>query len=286
MSTRVSETPSDTQSVSEEEQLQAFIAVWRTLAPAVPARDYYNDVKSFQDTYRNFVKPTVHGTRFIDADKGADFPDNSAQYERVVYRYNGLEAVNSLLAAKLPIAFVTWHHGAIQHLDYGVVRVLPTTAVFTRQTFQYGRVFSVPMLGAGGFALLRMDRYLREGRPILYYIDGAPIGQTVRLPMIGVPSDLAIAPIRIIRSVEGAQLVPVTHSFRKGNIVEITFHAPSPPPERLASMTERDILAALIPLFENDRREQGPEQVLVQYLPFRARLGQNTGATNPPRPKT
>jgi hypothetical protein len=281
----VSEAPSDPQPVSEEEQLQAFLAVWRTLAPSIPARDYYSHVKSYQDTYRNLVTPTVHGTRFIDADKAADFADNSAQYERVVYRYDGLEAVNALLAAKLPVAFVTWHHGAIQHLDYGVVRVLPTTAVFTRRTFQYGRVFSVPMLGAGGFALLRLRRYLGDGRPILYYVDGAPIGQTVRLPMIGVPSDLAIAPVTIIKSVERVQLVPVTHSFRKGGIVEITFHPPTPPPEQLAAMTERDIFAALITLFENDRREQGPEQVLVQYLPFRARLGQNTGAGNPPRPK-
>jgi hypothetical protein len=270
------ETPSDIQPASEEEQLQAFIAVWKTLAPALPARDYYNDIKSYQDTYRNLVTPTAHGTRFIDADKATDFPDNSAQYERVVYRYNGLEAVNALLAAKLPVAFLTWHHGAIQHLDYGVVRVLPTTAVFTRRTFQYGRVFSVPMLGAGGFALLRMDRYLRGGRPILYYVDGAPLGQTVRLPMIGVPSDLSIAPIRIIKSVERLHLVPVTHSFRKGDIVEITFHPPSPPPDRLASMAEGDILAALIALFENDRRLQGPEQVLVQYLPFRARLANVT----------
>jgi lauroyl/myristoyl acyltransferase len=222
--------------------------------------------------YRKFfdlVQPREFGDRIIRADEADSIPDNSPDYESVEYIYEGLDGVKSLLADGKPVAFVMWHHGARQHADYAVVRVLPQTVIFTRKTFQYGKVFSYPMIKGQALSLFRMERLLRDGRPILYYLDGVPIGDTVQLPILGVPSNLSTAPIHNICSVEGVRIIPVTNYYRDGNRVEVIFHPPLPAVEQLSGMTAREVLAVLLRFFEQDQRVRAPEQVMWWFIAYR-----------------
>ena len=245
---------------------QVFQAVWQRIAPEVPAAAWRDAVDSHEKTSLARVRLTAHGTRLIGPEDAARLPDNSADYEPVSFAYKGLDAVNAMIADGVPVAFVTWHHGARHHSDYGIARAVPQIAIFTRITFQYGRVFSSPRLKAQALALVQMSRFLRDGRPIYYYLDGPPFGATVRLPMLGLPSHLSTTPIQIIKSVPGVRMVPVTNYYRDGNLVEYIFHPPVPDPDRLADMSEADILAVLLSFLEQDHLKRGPDQVMLNYL--------------------
>jgi lauroyl/myristoyl acyltransferase len=227
---------------------------------------------AFRRDYLRRGRRTVHGTRLIGPDEAASLPDNSAEYENWSYRYAGLEPVKEMVAARIPVLFVGWHNGAINHLDYSIARVLPEVAIFSRYTFQYGRVFAYPMLGGGALSLLRLDRFLREGRPALIHIDGPPEGPTVELPLLGVPANFATGAIRVVRRIDGVRIVPVTSYWRSGDTIEVAFHLPVPEPARLADMSERDIIAALLACLEDDLRRNAPEQVVLEYIPYREAL--------------
>ena len=260
-----------------EEFKRVFISVWRTLAPSREVQAYYDAIRTFQLSYLPSQKRTVHGTKPIDPAKAATLPDNSADYETVTYRYAGLDPVKAAVAAGLPMFLVGWHHGAIHHLDYAVARAIPEIAIFARYTLQYGRVFSIPMEGASALTLLRMDRFLRDGRPILTYIDGPPEGATVELPLLGVPARFAVGPIRLARAISGARIVPVSHFIRSDRVVEIAFHPPVPP-ERLPAMSESDIVAAVLATLEADLRRDAPEQVLLQFVQRREAVARKAEA--------
>ena len=109
------------------------------------------------------------------------------------------------------MAFVGWHHGAREHADYALVRTLPEIAVFTRWMVQYGKVFSIPMATMGSLGLLEIMRYLEDRQAIFYYLDGAPVGECVQLPIIGINCNFSTAPIKMFRSVAGLRIVPVTN---------------------------------------------------------------------------
>jgi hypothetical protein len=248
-----------------EEFKRVFVAVWRTLASQRDPGAYYESIRAFQESYLRSQKRTFHGTKLIGPEAAATLPDNSADYETVTYRYTGLEPVKAAVTAKIPVFLLGWHHGAIHHLDYAVARVMPEIAIFVRYTLQYGRIFSIPMEGKGALSLLRMDRFLREGRPILSYVDGPAEGATVELPLLGVLCKFAVGPIRLARAIADARIVPVSHFIRPDRVVEVAFHTPLPP-ERLATMTEREVIAAVLAALEADLRRNAPEQVLVQFI--------------------
>ena len=163
--------------------LRAFLGVWWTLSRRTPPWTYlYRSV-----VYRRYlmtVRPTIHGTRLITPGEAASLPDNSSDYENFAYSYDGLEDVKSMLTDGKPLAFVAWHHGASSHAPYAIARVLPETALFTRKTFQLGKIFTYSMLGAGPLSLVKMARFLEEGRPVRFSVDGPPLGHTVRLPVL------------------------------------------------------------------------------------------------------
>jgi len=190
-------------------------------------------------------------------------PTRPAGYEAVSYRYKGLRSARAAIAAGVPLFFAAWHHGAVAHLDYGILRVLPETAVFTWRKLQYGRFSSIPIRGDAPFSVFRMYRLLSDGRPVLCYVDGLPLGNTVAHTILGLPAKLPIAPVRALRSLPGARIVPVAACLRDGNVVEIRFHPPTP---RLKDMTDRDILDSTLSCLEKDLRERGPEQAGLDFL--------------------
>jgi lauroyl/myristoyl acyltransferase len=203
--------------------------------------------------------------------EAAKIPDNSSDFQHLTYSYQGLDEVKGILADGKPMVFITWHQGAGGR-NYGMAQVLPETAFFTRKTFQYGRVFSYSMLGAKSLSLLKMERFLREGRPVKYSIDGAPLGNTIRSSILGIPADLSTAPIRIMKSVKGLQVIPVTAYYRKGYALEIIFHPPFPPSVELPKMSDREVLEALLSYLERDLITQAPEQVRWRFIGNREHL--------------
>jgi hypothetical protein len=262
----MAETPNPPSQEQIRELQRLLVSVWRAVAPGMPTLEYGNAIIAFEQAYLRLGKRTVHGTRLIGPDEAASLPDNSADYENMSYLYTGLEPVKAMIADRIPVLFVAWHHGAFNHLDYSIARVLPEVAIFARYTFQYGRVFSYPMLGSGALSLLRLDRFLREGRPSLIYIDGPPQGVTVELPLLGIPANFAIGPIRTVRRIDGVRIVPVTHYWRAGETIEVTFHPAVPAPDRVAQMSERDIIAALLAFLQDDLKRKAPEQVFLRLM--------------------
>lgn len=217
------------------------------------------------------VEKTIHRNRLAGPVETADIRDNTGDFAFLSFAYRGLEEVKALIAGGAPVVFIAWHQGASGR-NYAICRALPETAIFTRETFQYGTTFSCSMLRAKGLSLVKIERFLRQGRPIKYSIDGIPLGDTVRVPVLGVPSDLPAAPIRVMRSVRGVRFVPVTAYFRRGYTVEIIFHPPHPSPGDLPAMSDREVLEAWISFLERDLVKEAPEQVRWTFLSHRERL--------------
>ncbi len=259
---------------------RVFNAVWQTLAADTPGKEFYQATLVHIKNSLERVRPTTHGTRIIGPEEATRMRDNTSDYMPITFDFEGLEAVKSLMDSGTPVAFVTWHHGARHHADFGVSLTFPQTAIFARLTFQYGRVFTIPMQQAPTLSLVKMNRFLREGRPIYYYLDGPPIGKTVKIKNLGVISNYSTAPISIIKAVEGVHIVPITNYYRDGDRVEYIFH-PALPPERLTDGSEKDILAALLNYFERDLRRRGPNQVMWPFLTHRESLAREQ-ANSPP----
>jgi hypothetical protein len=257
-------------------------AVWRAMAPDRPMQAFLEGVGAYHNDYVASMNPTPQEESAIGPEEANAHPDNSAMYETYSYQYRGLDAVQAMLADRSPIMFAAWHHGAIHHVCYGVVRTFPQTAVFTRWRYQYGRVSSFPMQGPGALALVRMDRFLREARPIFAFVDGPPFGKVVQLPIFGVRCNFSLGPIHIVRGVERAHIVPVTHCIRDGNTVDITFHPSFPEHGRLPEMSESDVIGSLLGLFEREQRRNAPTQVLPEFLLHRQEIVR--AASSGPRP--
>jgi lauroyl/myristoyl acyltransferase len=251
-------------------QVRRFFRIVRTVARRTPPWLYVYRCLIYQRKLRS-VHRTIHRNCWTGPVDNARIPDNSADFAHLTFSYKGLDEVKTMLADGIPLVFITWHQGACGR-NYGIALALPETAIFTRETFQYGRVLSHSMLRAKGLSLVKIERFLREGRPVKYSIDGIPLGDTVRLPVLGVPSDLSTAPIRVMRSVEGLRLVPVTAYYRDGYAIDIIFHPPFPPPEQLPGMSDREVLEALISFLERDLMERGPEQVRWRFFGHREQL--------------
>ena len=253
---------------------RAIWGAWWTVARRTWPWSYFRRCAAYR-AYIDANPPTNHGARVIGPEEAAAIPDNSAVYEKLTYSYDGLDEVKAMLADGKPVAFVTWHHGARQHAEYGIARVLPQTAFFSRDTLQFGKMFTFSMVAAGALSVVKMAGSLRDGRPIHYYFDGAPLGETVRLPVLGYPSNLSTAAIRTIQSVEGVRLVPVTAYYRGTSEVHITFHCSSPQFEQLPQMSDRQILRSMIELLERDLREHAPEQVMWWFMVDRQQRADN-----------
>ena len=115
-------------------------------------------------------------------------------------------------------------------------------------------------------------RYLKGRRPIFYYLDGAPVGECVQLPIMGINCNFSTAPIKMFRSVAGLRIVPVTNFYIGETGVAVNFHPALGVDEKLAEMDDRAILAAMLAQFEQVQRKHAPCQVLINYLPHRERL--------------
>lgn len=246
----------------------AFRTVWHNVAKHVSQQVYMNANEAYRK-YFGLVSAKAFGAKILNEDEAAALPDNSADYESMEYAYEGLENVRAMLDKGEAVAFVTWHHGARQHADYAIVRVLPETVVFTRKTFQYGKIFSYPMLKGQALSLLKMERLLEEHRPILYYLDGAPLGDTIQLPTFGILSNFSTSPINSICSVKDVKIIPVTNYYRKGNKVKVIFHPPLQSQQPLNEVGEKDVLATLVRYLEDDQRKRAPEQIMWWFIPER-----------------
>lgn len=257
-----------------------FWTIYRRIWRTIPPWTYLYRCLLFQRWSRAEWRVRRRAS-LVGAAGTAGRPDNSADLEHLTYVYRGLDKVKVMIAEGNPVVFIAWHQGGGGR-NYGLMRVLPETAIFTRGTYQHGKVFSHSMLKAKGLSLVKIDRFLREGRPIKYTIDGIPLGQTVRLPILGIPARLSTAPIQIMKSVRGVRLVPVTCYFRESNVVELTFHSPHPPPEQLPGMSDREILEVLISYLERDLMERAPEQVRWRMLGEVERLEEMEGAVSLP----
>jgi lauroyl/myristoyl acyltransferase len=251
-------------------QLWCFFRIWWTVGRRIPPWIYLYRCIVYQRKIRSAHR-TRHGTRFISPIEAADIPDNASNFEHFSYSYQGLDEVKGMLAGRDPMVFITWHQGA-RGRNYGMAQAIADIAFFTRETYQYGKVFSYSMLGAKGLSLLKMDRFLRDGRPVRYAIDGPPLGNTIRLSLLGIPADFSTAPIRIMRSIKGLRVIPVTAYYRKGNAIEIIFHPPFPQTEALHKMSDRELLERLISYLERDLITQAPEQVRWRFIGRRKRL--------------
>ena len=96
------------------------------------------------------------------------------------------------------------------------------------------------------------------------------------MPVLGIMADFSIGPIRVVQSVAGLRLVPITFYYADGDRVDTTFHPPTPAPDDLARMSDRDVLVSLLALFERDQRERAPEQVTWWFMVDRERLARHT----------
>ncbi|NQU72447.1 MAG: hypothetical protein HQ514_17995 [Rhodospirillales bacterium] len=257
-------------------------AARRALAPDMTPEEYYDAIWHFENNQMGRIENQSYPNRIISAEDAAQMPDNSAKYETVAYRYHGLDRVRELLDDGRPVAFVGWHHGARGHGDYALARTIPRIAIFSRWIVQYGTVFSIPMATTGGLALVKMKRFLEDGRPVFYYLDGEPGGDCVNLPVFGINCNFSTAPIKLFQSVAGLRIVPVTNFYVDGTeddlAVEVNFHPALGVDGELAGMDERGILASLLAPLEQDQREQGPGQVLINYFSHRERLARQAGA--------
>jgi hypothetical protein len=263
----------------EQNLADAFEAAWRTLAPSGMSREHYHAAcEAYRTSYIVHQRGVDHGARAIAADEAARLPDNPADYEAFEYVYHGLDAVRAILARSDPLAFVTWHHGAQHHTDYAVARIVPTTAIFTLRTFQHGRFFTYPMLGSRTLTLVKMDRFLRGGRPILYYVDGVPLGETAVLPVLGLSCRLCTGPVRVLQAIPGLHLVPVSKYLRPNKVIEVFFHPPVRPPGALGAMSATEVLAALVSRLECDQREHAPEQTMWWFASYREQLAREISA--------
>lgn len=250
-----------------------FRTVWQNVARHVSQQDYMSANQSYRQ-YFGLVSAKEFGAKILSQEEATSLPDNSSDYESVEYAYSGLENVRAMLDKGEPVAFVTWHHGARQHADYALLRVLPETVVFTRKTFQYGKIFSYPMLKGLALSLFKMKRLLEEGRPILYYLDGAPLGDTIQISTFGTPSKFSTSPINSICSVKDVKIIPVTNYYRMGNKVKVIFHPPLQSQQPLNEVDEKDVLTTLVRYLEADQRKRAPEQVMWWFLPHREQQAQ------------
>lgn len=250
-----------------------FRTVWKNVAGQVSSQDYMNANQAYRK-YFGSVSAKEFGAKILNKEEIALLPDNSSDYESMEYAYSGLENVRAMLDKGEAVAFVTWHHGARQHADYAILRALPETVVFTRKTFQYGKIFSYPMLKGQALSLLKMERLLEEKRPILYYLDGAPLGETIQLPMFGIASNFSTSPINSICSVNGVKIIPVTNYYRKNNKVKVIFHPPLQSQQPLNEVGAKNVLATLVRCLEADQRMRAPEQVMWWFIPQREQRAQ------------
>jgi lauroyl/myristoyl acyltransferase len=250
-----------------------FRTVWKSVAKQVPLQDYLNANQGYRK-YFELVSAKDFGARILSEEEVASLPDNSSDYESVEYAYSGLENVRAMLDDGEAVAFVTWHHGARQHADYALLRVFPETVIFTRKTFQYGKIFSYPMLKGQALSLLKMERLLEESTPILYYLDGPPLGKTIQLPMFGILSSFSTSPIVSICSIKGVKIIPVTNYYQKDNTVKVIFHPPLQSQQPLNEVNEKDVLSTLVKHLEADQRKRAPEQVMWWFLPRREQIAQ------------
>jgi lauroyl/myristoyl acyltransferase len=251
-----------------------LLTVWSRLAPNMPVREYFDLTNEHRSWMFDKVELQDHGTRLLTPEEIAQLPDNSADYEDMDYRYRGVEEVQALAAAGKPLVFLTWHNGALQHGEYGISRLFPQTALFTRHTQQYGKICSYPMEDHQVFSLVRMERFLSEGRPILHYLDGPPFGKTEEFPLLGVPSKISTAPIELFRSIEELHIVPVTRYYRNKERVETIFHTPLKH-HQLESMTTPEIVRQLLSILEQDQQKNAPEQACWRMLLWRAQAIEN-----------
>lgn len=236
--------------------------VWETLAPGMPLQAYMKANESYGRYLLSFKLNNNLGPKTITPAEAAKIEDNSELFDTMEYKYIGLQLIRELSDKGLPLAFITWHHGARQHCDYAVGRVLPQTAIFTRFTHQYGKVFSYSMEKSQALSLVILQRFLAEKRPILYYLDGAPLGICVPLKILGLTAQVPSTPIKIIRAVKGVKIIPVTNCYQQGNKVLTIFHPPLTDTVLQPSNTEGDVLAELLRLLEDDLRKRAPVQAM------------------------
>ena len=244
-------------------------AARQTLAPEMTSPEYFRAVTEYENSQLYQIKNPPLENRINNEGETIQIPDNSEIFEALTYHYHGLEAVLELLSDPRPVAFVGWHHGARDHVDYALVQALPDLAIFTRRTFQHGAVLSTPM---GPLGLLKMQRFLEDGRPIFYFLDGAPQGASVQLSVLGTLGEFSISPITMFQSIEGLRSVPLKSCYVGVTGVQVEFLPALEVDGKLANMDEGEILAGLFEQLHQNHRKRAPNQVLVTYSIARDRL--------------
>ncbi len=246
--------------------ISVFRTVWQTVASQIPPWVYFYRTIRYHFKFRKKVSPTNFGEQLISPEQAEKLPDNSSDYKNFSYTYKGLNCVLNYISNGVPVAFVTWHHGAQIHAEYGISKKIPEIALFSRSVCQYGKVFSYSMDKAKALSLLKMKRFLQAGRPIHFHIDGAPLGETIKAKVLGVRADLSTGPIRIVKAINGIRIIPVTSYFRENCTIDIIFHCSFPETMDLPAMSTPEIIRYLIDFFEKDQINSAPEQVMWWFF--------------------
>lgn len=266
---------SDNTNKSKNIHIENVQNIWEWISSVVPSlssQGYKNKHIKYINKIVGFGHNPHFGSKLISPDEAQTIPDNSAYFKNFSYKYERLSQTKSIIDKGFPVALISWHHGALHHSSFAVARVLPQIALFSFWSYQVGKVFAYPMEKRGALSLIRMDRFLNEGRPILYFFDGPPLGKCIKLQTLGVESELSTAPISIIRLVKNVQIVPVTSYYEKKDgedIVSTIFHDPLPEPAIPGHTTETEILSSIISVMENDLCKRAPEQIMMSFFKSR-----------------
>lgn len=257
-------------SLTDAQRRAAIEAVRSQMAPALNFSEYARAIGAFHDFYVDQPPRKVFAERPEDGAAQDAIASNADAFERYGYRYEGIEETEALCAARTPLCFLTWHHGARSHLMYGLARRIPALKAFTRRCVQFGSLFTYSTASLGPLTLIKMRAVLNSGEPMAYYIDGAPLGETLTTPMLGYPSRISTAPFKLFARTPNLQLVPVSSLVSAQNEISLVFHKPIAASE-CATRGTRVVIDRALACLTDFLRTRAPAQVLPRYLPYRER---------------
>ena len=266
-STNPSSSPAQREAVQRARRLALELA-HATLVPQVSFDEFVRRVARYQRTCLGRVQHDGAVERTTDPELRRQLPDNSWKFESVKFSYLGFEPVAAHMQAGRPVCLLGWHHGANEHCVYALIRIIQSLTVFTLRTGQFGRVFSNSTSRLGARTVASMRSALNAGKPLFYYVDGIPLGNTASIPMLGYPSNITTTPVEYFCSVEDLQLIPVSSVYHGPGEVRTIFHEPLARPAGDGD-SANEIIAATLGILTDELRRRAPFQVIPRFLAHR-----------------
>ena len=167
-------------------ELIGFWRVYRILGRGRPPWSYFRACLRFRKRLRADLRLLNRVCLIHEGDSPGPVDNTPDLEEGVNYRYRGLDHARVMVNDGKPVAFIVWHQGAYRR-NYALARAFPDTAIFSRDPRRYGNIMAQSMGKAKGLSLAKIAGFLGHGRPIMYSVDGIPLGQTVSMPVLGRP---------------------------------------------------------------------------------------------------